>query len=209
MARCSADPMRLGPADATTATPATVWVISAGRRTCSTAAWPRIRMAASSGSMRRRTAATVTSRSAGWIPAAFRAASEAVQPAARRPTPDRRRVASRRISSASSAISAAAGPGVCREMADFIARLPPVWAWHHVHSWVRAATVAIAHPACGPAASWAGVLARSRRPAAAPMGRARGRHLRRKRKRLRCGNGMLLPDLQLGIVPGSRRLSAR
>jgi hypothetical protein len=42
-----------------------------------------------------------------------------------------------------------------------------------------------------------------------PAQRARWRrHLRCERKRLQCGSGLLLADLHLGILPGSRRVSA-
>ena len=105
------------------------WEISAGRRTWSMAARRPIRMAASSKSMPRRTAVTDTSRCAGWIRAECRDASEVGQSTARRAIPELRRVASRRISFANSAINAAVERSACRETEDFTARFPTVLVW--------------------------------------------------------------------------------
>ena len=138
------------------------WEISAGRRTWSMAARRPIRMAASSKSMPRRTAVTDTSRCAGWIRAGFRGASEAAQSAAQRVIPDWRRVASRRISSASLAISAAAAPSACRETEDFTARFPTVLVWAPRVRPRRAPIVAAtALTACRPVSRRAGTLASS------------------------------------------------
>ena len=138
------------------------WEISAGSRTWSMAARRLIRMVASSKSMPRRTAVTDTSRCAGWIRAGFRGASEAAQAAARRVIPDWRRVASRRISSASLAISAVIRPSACPETEDFTARLPTVLAWAPRVRPRRAPIVAAtALIACGPVTRRAGTLASS------------------------------------------------
>jgi hypothetical protein len=142
------------------------WEISAGRRTWLMAACRPIRMAASSESMPRRTAVTDISRCAEWIRAEFRDASEAAQPAARRVIPEWRRVASRRISSANLAISAAVGPSACRETEDSPAPFLLVLAWARPVIPGQAATAAMARPASGPVARRAGTLASS---AVAPM----------------------------------------
>jgi hypothetical protein len=138
------------------------WEISAGSRTWSMAARRLIRMVASSKSMPRRTAVTDTSRCAGWIRAAFLGASEAAQSAARRVIQEWRRVASRRISSASLAISAAIRPSACPETEDFTARSPTVLAWAQRVRPRRAPIIAaMALTVCGPVTRRAVTLASS------------------------------------------------